>query len=85
MRLLIGSFAEFTAVPKRSVFKIPKEMQLEMQRVCLKTALTPYHTLKGAVLKINQFLVVFGASGNTRTMATQFGMKMGAKVVEVSR
>ncbi|MGB8937430.1 MAG: hypothetical protein WCC17_20245 [Candidatus Nitrosopolaris sp.] len=30
-------------------------------------------------------MVIFGASGNTGTMATQLGNKMGAKVIAVSR
>jgi NADPH:quinone reductase-like Zn-dependent oxidoreductase len=29
--------------------------------------------------------VIFGASGNTGTMAIQFGKKMGAKVIAVSK
>jgi NADPH:quinone reductase-like Zn-dependent oxidoreductase len=45
--------------------------------------LTPYHVLKQAALKIDEFLVIF-ASRNTGMMATQFGKKMGAKVIAVS-
>ncbi|MFZ0222799.1 MAG: hypothetical protein WAM42_14035 [Candidatus Nitrosopolaris sp.] len=36
-------------------------------------------------MKIDEFLVIFGASGNTGMMATQFGKKMGAKVIAVSK
>ena len=49
------------------------------------TTLAPYHALKQAALRINEFLVIFGASGNTGMMATQFGNKMGAKVIAVSK
>ena len=38
----------------------------------------PYHALKQNALKIDEFLVFFGASGNTGMMATQLGKKMGA-------
>ena len=38
-----------------------------------------------ASLKLNEFLVIFGASGNTGMMAVQFGKKMGAKVIAVSK
>ena len=38
-----------------------------------------------APLKLNEVLVIFGASGNTGTMAIQFGKKMGAKVIAVSK
>jgi NADPH:quinone reductase-like Zn-dependent oxidoreductase len=36
-------------------------------------------------LKINEYLLVFGASGNTGMIAVQIGKKMGAKVIAVSR
>ena len=49
------------------------------------TTLTPYHALKEAALKVNESLVIFGASGNTGMMAIQFGKKMGAKVIAVSK
>jgi len=41
--------------------------------------------LKEAALKVNESLVIFGASGNTGIMAIQFGKKMGAKVIAVSK
>jgi len=43
----------------------------------MRTTLTPYHALNQAALKMDEFLVVFGASGNTGMMATQLGKKMG--------
>ncbi|MGC2598602.1 MAG: zinc-binding dehydrogenase [Nitrososphaeraceae archaeon] len=80
-----GGFAEYIAVPEKNVFKIPEEMQWEIAASLPVTTLTPYHALKEAALKINEFLVIFGASGNTGMMATQFGKKMGAKVIAVSK
>jgi len=80
-----GGFAEYIAVPEKSTFKIPDEMQWELAASLPVTTLTPYHALKQAALKINEFLVIFGASGNTGMMATQFGKKMGAKVIVVSK
>ena len=49
------------------------------------TTITPYHALKEAALKVNEYLLVFGASGNTGMMAIQFANKMGAKVIAVSK
>ncbi len=49
------------------------------------TGLTPYHALMDTSLKINEYLLVFGASGNTGTIATQIGKRMGAKVIAVSK
>jgi NADPH:quinone reductase-like Zn-dependent oxidoreductase len=80
-----GGFAEYIAVPEKSTFKIPDEIQWELAASLPVTTLTPYHALKQAALKINEFLVIFGASGNTGMMATQFGKKMGAKVIAVSK
>ena len=80
-----GGFAEYIAVPEKSAFKIPDEMQWELAASLPVTTLTPYHALKQAALKINEFLLIFGASGNTGMMATQFGKKMGAKVIAVSK
>jgi NADPH:quinone reductase-like Zn-dependent oxidoreductase len=80
-----GGFAEYIAVPEKSAFKIPDDMQWELAASIPVTTLTPYHALKQASLKINEFLVIFGASGNTGMMATQFGKKMGAKVIAVSK
>ncbi len=80
-----GGFAEYIAVPEKNVFKIPNEMQWELAASLPVTTLTPYHALKEAALKVNESLVIFGASGNTGMMAIQFGKKMGAKVIAVSK
>jgi NADPH:quinone reductase-like Zn-dependent oxidoreductase len=80
-----GGFAEYIAVPEKSAFKIPDDMQWELAASIPVTTLTPYHALKQASLKIDEFLVIFGASGNTGMMATQLGKKMGAKVIAVSK
>jgi NADPH:quinone reductase-like Zn-dependent oxidoreductase len=49
------------------------------------TSLTPYHALNESSLKVNEYLLVFGASGNTGMIAVQLGKKMGAKVIAVSK
>ena len=80
-----GGFAEYIAVPENNVFKIPDNTQWELAASIPVTTLTPYNALRQAALKIDEFLVIFGASGNTGMMATQFGKKMGAKVIAVSK
>jgi NADPH:quinone reductase-like Zn-dependent oxidoreductase len=80
-----GGFAEYIAVPRRNVFKIPDEMDWDLAASLPVTSLTPYHALKEASLKVNEFLLVFGASGNTGMIAVQLGKKMGAKVIGVSK
>ena len=79
-----GGFAEYIAVPEKNVFKIPNDMSWDIAASLSVTALTPYHALKEASLRINESLLVFGASGNTGMLAIQLGKKMGAKVIAVT-
>src|SRR5919106_1226235 len=80
-----GGFAEYIAVPQRNVFKIPYDMDWDLAASLPVTGLTPFHALNEAGLKINEFLLIFGAAGNTGMIATQLGKKMGAKVIAVSK
>jgi NADPH:quinone reductase-like Zn-dependent oxidoreductase len=80
-----GGFAEYIAVPQRNVFKIPDDMDWDLAASLPVTGLTPFHALNEAQLKVNEFLLIFGASGNTGMIATQLGKKMGARVIAVSK
>jgi NADPH:quinone reductase-like Zn-dependent oxidoreductase len=80
-----GGFAEYIAVPERNVFKIPDDMDWDLAASLPVTSLTPYHALNEASLELNEYLLVFGASGNTGMVAVQLGKKMGAKVIAVSK
>ena len=80
-----GGFVEYIAASEKNVFKIPDDVQWDVAASLATTTKTPYHALREASLKSNEFLVIFGASGNTGTMATQFGKKMGAKVIAISK
>ncbi len=80
-----GGFAEYISVPQRNVFKIPDDMDWDLAASLPVTGLTPFHALNEAHLRVNEFLLIFGASGNTGMIATQLGKKMGAKVIAVSK
>jgi NADPH:quinone reductase-like Zn-dependent oxidoreductase len=80
-----GGFAEYISVPETNVFKIPDNLDWDLAASLPVTSLTPYHALKEASLKINEYLLVFGASGNTGMIAVQIGKKMGARVIAISR
>src|ERR687891_61990 len=80
-----GGFAECIAVPEKNVFKIPNDMSWDIAASLSVTALTPFHALKEASLRINESLLVFGASGNTGMLAIQLGKKMAAIVIAVSK
>jgi NADPH:quinone reductase-like Zn-dependent oxidoreductase len=80
-----GGFAEYISVPERNVFKVPHHLDWDVAASLPVSSLTPYHALNEASLKLNEYLVVFGASGNTGMIAVQLGQKMGAKVIAVSK
>jgi NADPH:quinone reductase-like Zn-dependent oxidoreductase len=80
-----GGFAEYISVPERNVFKVPDDLNWDMAASLPVTSLTPYHALNEASIKLNEFLLVFGASGSTGMVAVQLSKKMGAKVIAVSR
>jgi NADPH:quinone reductase-like Zn-dependent oxidoreductase len=80
-----GGFAEYISVPERNVFKVPNSLDWDIAASLPVTSLTPYHALKEAALKINEYLLVFGASGNTGMVAVQLAKKMGAKVIAISK
>lgn len=80
-----GGFAEYISVPERNVFKVPDDLNWDAAASLPVTSLTPYHALQEASLKINEYLLIFGASGNTGMIGVQLGKKMGAKVIAVSK
>jgi NADPH:quinone reductase-like Zn-dependent oxidoreductase len=80
-----GGFAEYISVPERNVFKIPDDMDWDLAASLPVTCLTPYHALNESSVKVNEYLLVFGASGNTGMIAVQLGKKMGANVIAVSK
>ena len=80
-----GGFADYISASEKNVFKIPDNIQWDVAASLAITIRTPYHALREASLKLNEFIVIFGASGNTGMMAVQFGKKMGAKVIAVSK
>src|SRR5438093_1298624 len=80
-----GGFADYISASEKNVFKIPDNVQWDVAASLATTTKTPYHALREASLKLNEFLVIFGASGNTGMMAVQFGKKIGAKVIAVSK
>jgi NADPH:quinone reductase-like Zn-dependent oxidoreductase len=80
-----GGFAEYISVHERNVFKIPDSLDWDTAASLPVTSLTPYHALREASLKINEYVVVFGASGSKGMIAVQLAKKMGAKVIAVSK
>ena len=65
--------------------KIPDDMDWDLASSLPVTSLTPHHALKETCLKLNEYLLVFGASGNTGMVTVRLGKRMGAKVIAVSK
>jgi NADPH:quinone reductase-like Zn-dependent oxidoreductase len=80
-----GGFAEFISAPQQNVVKIPDGLSWDIAASLPVTAMTPFHALREASLKMDETLVVFGASGSTGMIATQIGKRMGARVIAVSK
>jgi len=59
-----GYMPSGTAASEKNVFKIPDDVKWDVSATLATTTITPYHALKEASLKLNEFLVIFGASGN---------------------
>jgi D-arabinose 1-dehydrogenase-like Zn-dependent alcohol dehydrogenase len=66
-----GGFTEYIAAPERNAFKIPDDVGWDVATSLPTTTITPYHALREASLKLNEFLVFFwglweyGHNGNT--------------------
>lgn len=66
-----GGFAEYISVPERNVFKIPDNLDWDIAASLSVTSLTPYHALREASLKINEYLLVFGQHRDDSSTVSQ--------------
>jgi NADPH:quinone reductase-like Zn-dependent oxidoreductase len=80
-----GGFSEYAVFPERNVFKIPDEITWDIAGSLTVSALTSYHALKEANVRAGEYVVVFGASGNTGMFVVQLAKLFGAKVIAISR
>ena len=72
-----GGYAEFIAVPERSVFLLPAEIPFEQGAVMMCSSATAFHALRKARLQPGERLAVFGAGGLGMS-AIQLGKAFGA-------
>lgn len=66
-----GGFAEYISVPERNVFKIPDNLDWDIAASLSVIFLTPYHALREASLKINEYLLVFGQHRDDSSTVSQ--------------
>lgn len=77
-----GGFAEYMLAPEKNVMRV--DLTPELAASLPVSALTSYHALREAGVKPMDYVVVFGASGNTGQFAVQLAKKMGARVIAVT-
>jgi propanol-preferring alcohol dehydrogenase len=72
-----GGFAEYLAVPGRSVFHLPEEIPFEHGAVMMCSSSTSFHALRKARLKPGETVAVFGVGG-LGISAVQLALASGA-------
>jgi D-arabinose 1-dehydrogenase-like Zn-dependent alcohol dehydrogenase len=72
-----GGYAEYIAVPARSVFALPDEIPFEAGAVMMCSSATSFHALHKARLKPGETVAVFGVGGLGMS-AVQLAYAMGA-------
>jgi 2-desacetyl-2-hydroxyethyl bacteriochlorophyllide A dehydrogenase len=71
-----GGYAEFIAVPERSVFRLPEEIPFEQGAVLMCSSATSLHALRKARLRAGETVAIFGVGGlgvSALQLARNFG------------
>jgi propanol-preferring alcohol dehydrogenase len=72
-----GGYAEYIAVPARSVFALPDEVSYEAGAIMMCSSATAFHALQKARLKAGETVAVFGVGGLGMS-AVQLARALGA-------
>ena len=75
-----GGYAEFMAVPERSVFHLPEEIPFEQGAIMMCSSATSLHALRKARLQPGETVAVFGVGG-LGISAVQIAKALGASTV----
>lgn len=75
-----GGYAEFIAVPERSVFRLPDEIPFEQGAILMCSSATSLHALNKARLQSGETVAVFGIGG-LGLSAIQLARAFGARDV----
>ena len=79
-KLRDGAYAEFIAVPERSLLPLPAEVSFEHGAVMMCSSATSLHALKKARLQAGESVAIFGAGG-LGLSAIQLAKALGAATV----
>lgn len=81
----LGAYAEKTALPERSVFALPRDMDGGDACALMCAYGTSHHALRQrAALKPEETICVLGAAGSTGIAAVQIAKAIGARVIAVA-
>lgn len=80
-RKVVGSLAEYRAIPAENAVKVPDSVTLEQAALFRSNNETSYFGLYKGALKAGETLLVMGASGGTGFAAVQIGKLLGARVI----
>jgi 2-desacetyl-2-hydroxyethyl bacteriochlorophyllide A dehydrogenase len=75
-----GGYAEFIAIPARSVFQLPDEIPFEHGAILMCSSATSLHALNKARMKPGESVAIFGAGGLGMS-AIQLAKALGAREV----
>jgi propanol-preferring alcohol dehydrogenase len=75
-----GGYADFVAVPERSVFRLPDEIRFEQGAILMCSSATSLHALKKARLTSGETVAIFGLGG-LGISALQLANALGAEKV----
>jgi 2-desacetyl-2-hydroxyethyl bacteriochlorophyllide A dehydrogenase len=75
-----GGYAEFIALPERSVFRLPDEIPFEQGAILMCSSATSLHALNKARLQAGETVAVFGVGG-LGVSAIQLALHLGAATV----
>jgi NADPH:quinone reductase-like Zn-dependent oxidoreductase len=79
-----GGYAEYIHVPGHNVIPIPDEISWEVAAALPIAGLTALNAIEESRLKKDEFLLVFGGSGNTGLFCSQIGKIMGAQTISIT-
>jgi D-arabinose 1-dehydrogenase-like Zn-dependent alcohol dehydrogenase len=75
-----GGYAEFIAMPERSVFRLPDEIPFEQGAILMCSSATSLHALNKAHLRAGETVAIFGVGG-LGVSAIQLALHLGAAKV----
>jgi NADPH:quinone reductase-like Zn-dependent oxidoreductase len=76
-----GFYAEFAVARAEHVARVPKRLDLRDAGAVATTGLTALQGIDALELRPGQTVLIFGASGAVGTMAVQFAVQRGARVI----